>query len=149
MEAVTATLLVLGQFRLRKHLADTEKDGDLEFAELEMTDLDIQGAVAYLESQLADAGGGGGELEDELKCKLAEAQTACDTIKMLIGDQPAAETRWDKRASFTKMWATATGGFWLPQGWSALLVVMCLSLVYSPTQRTNALLQSIPHISNI
>jgi hypothetical protein len=34
MEAVTATLLVLGQFRLRKHLADTEKDGDLEFAEL-------------------------------------------------------------------------------------------------------------------
>lgn len=91
MEAVNATLLVLGQFRLRKHLADTEKGGDLEFAELEMTDLDIQGGLAYLQSQLAEAGDGGGEAEDELKSKLAEAHTACGTIKMLIGDQPAAE----------------------------------------------------------
>jgi hypothetical protein len=46
METVTVKLLVLGQFRLRKHLADTEKDCDLEFAELEMTDLDIQGVIA-------------------------------------------------------------------------------------------------------
>jgi tetratricopeptide (TPR) repeat protein len=152
MEAVTATLLVLGQFRLRKHLADTEKDGDLEFAELEMTDLDIQGAVAYLQSQLADAGGGGGELEDELKCKLAEAQTACGTIKMLIGDQPAAEEALGRACKFYKEmvdddgWVLASPGLVCP-------VSLYVSLpVFSPTQRTKpllqSLLQSIPHISN-
>mmetsp|Transcript_74329 Transcript_74329/g.108991 ORF Transcript_74329/g.108991 Transcript_74329/m.108991 type:complete len:107 (-) Transcript_74329:289-609(-) len=61
----------------------------MEFAELEMTDLDIQGAVTFFQAQLAE--GLGGEMEDEVKVKLAEALTACGTVKMLLGDQPGAE----------------------------------------------------------
>jgi len=32
-------------------------------------------------------GGSTGETEDEVKVKLAEALTACGTVKMLLGDQ--------------------------------------------------------------
>jgi hypothetical protein len=105
-----------------------------------------------LQSQLADAGDGGGELEDEPKCKLAEAQTACGTIKMLIGDQPSAEEALGQACKFYKEmgdddgWVLASPGLVCP-------VSLYVSLpVFSPTQRTKpllqSLLQSIPHISN-
>ena len=115
MDAVNSTLLKLGQFRLRKHLGDTEKGGDPEkfkqFAEayavlsdvekkriydstgeLEMTDLDIQGAVSHYQTQVA---AGGGEELQLAQGKLAEALTASGTIKMLLGDQPGAEEALD------------------------------------------------------
>jgi tetratricopeptide (TPR) repeat protein len=92
MDAVNSTLLKLGQFRLRKHLGDTEKGGEIEFAELEMTDLDIQGAVSHYQTQVA---AGGGEELQLAQGKLAEALTASGTIKMLLGDQPGAEEALD------------------------------------------------------
>jgi tetratricopeptide (TPR) repeat protein len=91
MEAVNSTLLLLGQFRLRKHLSDTESGKEMEFAQLEMTDLDIQGAVTYFQAQLDEAGDSAGEAEDGLRSKMAGALTASGTIKMLLGDQPGAE----------------------------------------------------------
>jgi len=65
--AVSMTLLRLGQFRLEKHLSDTSKGVELEYADLEMTDMDLGGALDYLsrrnEEGLGsdeDEGGGGG-----------------------------------------------------------------------------------------
>lgn len=91
IDAVNSTLLLLGQFRLRKHLSDTESGTEMEFAQLEMTDLDIQGAVTYFQAQLDEAGDCAGEAEDGLRSKMAESLTASGTIKMLLGDQPGAE----------------------------------------------------------
>ncbi|EKX50789.1 hypothetical protein GUITHDRAFT_103379 [Guillardia theta CCMP2712] len=79
MLEVNKTLLELGQFRLKKHLADTEGGSELEFAELEMTDLDLQGALSFFE----------GEESDNEDC-LAEALIATGTVKMLLGDQAAS-----------------------------------------------------------
>ena len=98
MDAVNSTLLLLGQFRLRKHLADTEKGAEMEFAQLEMTGLDIQGAVSYFQTQLEEAGDGAGEMEDGLRSTMAEALTASGTIKMLLGDQPGAEAALNSAA---------------------------------------------------
>merc|ERR1712216_16632 len=69
MDAVNETLLQMGQFRLRKHLADTESGAEMEYAEVEMTDLDIQGAVSHFQAQLSEAetDGGGDALRDEGK----------------------------------------------------------------------------------
>ena len=45
--AVNSALLQLGQFRLQRHLADTSSGVELSFAQLEMTDMDLSGALEY------------------------------------------------------------------------------------------------------
>lgn len=79
MEGVSATLLDLGNFRLNRHLNDTTGGSELEFAELEMTDLDLQGALQYYQEN-------GGEDPSQLP----EVLVSVGTIKMLLGDQAAS-----------------------------------------------------------
>ncbi len=45
--AVNLALLQLGQFRLQRHLADTSSGVELSFAQLEMTDMDLSGALEH------------------------------------------------------------------------------------------------------
>ena len=49
---VNTALLQLGQFRLQKHLADTATGSELVFAELEMTDMDLGGALEFFAAQV-------------------------------------------------------------------------------------------------
>lgn len=109
--AVSETLLDMGQYRLTRHLTDLEKGIELEFADLEMTDLDLSGAVAALEAavEAGDDDGGADEIDEEDEAGagqgegvlgvgrkrspavlLAEALTAAGTLKMLLGDQEEA-----------------------------------------------------------
>mmetsp|Transcript_80088 Transcript_80088/g.214390 ORF Transcript_80088/g.214390 Transcript_80088/m.214390 type:complete len:134 (+) Transcript_80088:138-539(+) len=83
--------------RLRRHLGDTSSGKDVDFAELEMTDMDLSSALQAI-TDIADGTSKGQEDGDEdgagssksAIARLAEALTAVGTVKMLLGDQPAA-----------------------------------------------------------
>lgn len=51
-EGINVALLQLGQFRLQRHLADTSNGAELAYAELEMTDMDLSGALEYFSQQV-------------------------------------------------------------------------------------------------
>jgi len=93
---VNTALLQLGQFRLQKHLADTSNDSELVFAELEMTDMDLGGALDFFAAQVSeDASEGPEEVGEDGPAespvqRYAEALTAMGTIKMLLGEQLAS-----------------------------------------------------------
>jgi tetratricopeptide (TPR) repeat protein len=126
--AVSETLLDLGQFRLRRHLTDLEKGVELEFADLEMTDMDLGGAVSALEAaaEAGDDDGGAGDTDevDEATGEacheadgrrrapavlLAEALTAVGTLKMLLGDQEEATGALERASGIYRARGDADG----------------------------------------